>query len=178
MNDRAPKDYQPDLPPKTYVVTDHGLILEEDSPDSVAPAEKKRSWGSPLLWISLLLALLAYYLDVGKWAKSVEAFIDRRQQFVACSPYRAWAAQHPLSYEDVVADPLIWTGKPVLWTISRGPDGAFYYGQDAAKKISWTDPAAGGLSSVPPGGVPVKVLALLESNESSTPLLIPLEVSK
>ncbi len=158
--------------------TDQGLRLQQDTSGPVAPAEIKRSRGSPLLWVSLLLALSAYYLDVGKWVESVEAFLDRRQQFVACAPYRAWVAQHPLSYEEVAADPLVWAGKPVLWEIARGPEGAFYCGQDAAKKISWTDPAARELAGLTQGGGPVRILALIESNESSTPLLIPLEVDR
>jgi hypothetical protein len=170
-----PKD---DPSPNMYVLTEHGLILQQDSCDAVGPVAKKRSWGSPLLWISLLLALSAYYLDAGKWAKSVEASIDRRQQSLACVPYRAWVAQHPLSYDDVAANSLAWTGKPVLWEISRGPDEAFYYGQDAAKKVSWTNPAADGLAGLAQGGSPAKVLALIESNESATPQLIFLEIDK
>ena len=177
MNDPAFENREPDTPPKTYVITGDSIALEQEASDSIAPAEEKRSWGSLLLWISLMLTLLAYYLDAGKWAKPIEAAIERRQRFVACAPYRVWVAQHPLSYEEVAADPSAWTGKPVLWKISRGPDGAFYCGQDAAKRISWINPAARELAGLTRGGGPVKVLALIESDEGSTPLLIPLEVN-
>jgi hypothetical protein len=178
MNDRPPEYSKSDPPPNTYVITDHGLARLQDSSNSVGPAEKKRSWGSPPLWTALLLALLAYYLDAGKWAKSVEASIERRQQSVACAPYRAWVAQHQLSYDEVAADPSAWAGKPVVWEISRGPDGAFYYGQDTAKKISWTNPEACEPAGLTPGGGPVRILALIESNEGTMPLLILLEANK
>jgi hypothetical protein len=178
MNDRVPEFNDSDPSPKTYVLTGQGLTLQQDPPEFVPTAEKNNSWGSPLLWTSLMLALSAYYLDAGKWAKAVEASIDRRQQSVACAPYRAWVAQHPLSYEEVSASASAWAGKPVLWEISRGPDGSSYYAQDTTKGISWTNPAACEKSGPIQRGPPVMVLALVESNESSTPLLIFLEADK
>jgi hypothetical protein len=178
MNDSDPKNRRTKLPPKIYVLTGDDLTLQQDTPGPAAPAETKRSWGSPLLWTSLLLALLAYYIDAGRWVKSAEAAIDRRQKSVACAPYRAWVAQHHLSYAEVAADPIVWTGKPVLWRISRGPDGTFHCGSDATQKIFWSNPAASELAGLIQTGGPQKVLAVIESSESSTPLLIPLEVEK
>jgi hypothetical protein len=178
MDYQTPESRGTDPMPAVYVITDDGLKLQEAPCGAAAPVEKKRSGGSPLLWTSLVLALLAYYLDAGKWAKSVEASINRRQQSMACAPYRNWVAQHPLGYAEVAADPMAWTGKPVLWGISRGPDGGFYCGQEAANRIFWTDPAAGELAGLPQGGGPLKVLALIESSESPTPVLAFLETEK
>jgi hypothetical protein len=172
MNEQAPGSIEPDQRQNTYILTDQGLVLEQEPSRPAAPAPEQRSWGSPLLWLSLVLAALAYYLDAGKWVKSVEASIDRRQRAVACGPYRAWAAQHPLSYDEVASDPSAWAGKPVLWEVSRGADGSYYFGQDAAKKISWTDPAACASAGPAAGGPAVRVLALVESSEGATPLLI------
>ena len=155
-----------------YNLTKDGLVRQEEPIQPAAPRQRK---GSPWLWAALFLAALAYFLDAGAWLKAAQRYVDARQQHLALAPYRAWALQHPLSYEDVSFNPGVWAGKAVLWDISLAPDGSFCFGADAARKISWAPSAAPESSKIPQSGAVVKVLARVESSEDQVPQLAFLE---
>ena len=160
-----------DIP--VYTLTEDGLVLEEEPSQPAPPAHRK---SSPWLWTSLVLAALAYFLDAGSWMKAAQRYVDARQKHLALAPYRTWALQHPLAYEDLSSNPGVWVGKAVLWDIGRTPEGVFCFGDDAAKKISWAPSAAPESSLIPRSGAVVKVLARVESSEDPVPELSFLEV--
>ncbi|MBI4668485.1 MAG: hypothetical protein HY747_04760 [Elusimicrobia bacterium] len=162
----------PDDVPR-YILTDQGLKSEEEL-SAVPAVQKKYVLGSPWLGFALFLALAAYFFNSKEWFKAAERYIEKKQNLVALEPYRLWAANNPLAYDEVAASPASFTGKAVVWEISIGAEGQYYCDGQADKKIAWTE---GNLDArlLFLGSKPTKVLARIEGAAQDRPLLKFLE---
>lgn len=154
-----------------YELTQGGLReVKRGAPVSTAKPERRYLLGSPLLSGSLFLALLAYYIDGGEWMRSVERRIDGRQRGAASGPYRVWAENHPLSYEDVAATATALTGKAVLWEVARAPEGSFLFGGDGSRPLLLSG-AEAELERIPAEAPGVRALARVEGTQNGLPAL-------
>ncbi|MBI4677611.1 MAG: hypothetical protein HY748_08510 [Elusimicrobia bacterium] len=135
-------------------------------------------FGSILIQISLVAALLAYFLDGKEWYAAAERYLDERARARMLEPYRAWASRHPQTYEDVAASGAGFIGKAVSWDfavdLSSG-EASYYCEGDLMKKVAWTavDPR---LREKAAGGLPVQALARIEGTQGDLPFLTALEV--
>lgn len=163
-------DYS-DRPP-VYVLTKEGLKSQEELEAlRPKPQEKKYFLGSPWLSGSLMLALLAYYVNSNGWLASAEAYIDQKQQAAGVEPYRLLAQQNFLSYADIASSPSGYTGKAVIWEFALTPEGAAYCEGDPAKKIFFSD-----TQSTRGNNDPFKALARIEGAKEDLPLLLILQI--
>ncbi|MBI5883553.1 MAG: hypothetical protein HZB91_10675 [Elusimicrobia bacterium] len=163
-------------PPGVYEVTDSGMsFVEKTAPPQALP--RKPMFGSILLQLSLLGALLAYFLNGQGWYVSVEGYFEARAKARMIEPYRSWALAHPQSYEDVAASGSGFMGKAVLWEFavdSSSEPVSCYCEGDPMKKVAWARGEAA-VREKAAGGMQVKALARIEGTREDLPLLSLLE---
>ncbi|MFA6316174.1 MAG: hypothetical protein WC943_02055 [Elusimicrobiota bacterium] len=161
-----------------YEVTDSGLsFVEKTSPPKAAPVPAKPVLGSIVLQLSLLGALLAYFLDGKEWYSAAERVLEDRARARMVEPYRFWAQTHPQTYEDVTAAGPALAGKSVLWEfgVDASSGAASYYCEgDPAKRVVWASGEAL-LREKAAAGAPLKALARLDGLQGDRPLLTFLE---
>ncbi|MBI5211660.1 MAG: hypothetical protein HY927_16950 [Elusimicrobia bacterium] len=175
----APDPYGTGDPePVAYVVTEDGLTTGP-GPLKTAPPAEKPVLGSIALQLSLLGALLAYFLDGNEWLAAAERFVERRQMARVLEPYRAWAEKHPQTYDDVRQSAAALVGKAVAWDVALATAAetpSYYYCEgDPRKNIAWTAEDAK-VREAAAGGAPVKVLSRIDGARDEAPLLTVLEV--
>ncbi|MBI2069291.1 MAG: hypothetical protein HYT79_01710 [Elusimicrobia bacterium] len=166
--------HDPNEKPPVYILTDQGLKSQEEieAEELAALAPKKRG-PSPWLVTALLGAALAWGIDSERLTKMAEVFFEQESRLIALEPYRIWAANNPLAYEDVTVSPDSFIGKAVLWEIVRlNGQGHFYQGHEQMP-VFWREH-----EPIPPleSDHPVRVLGRIDGMKGEAPLLFPLEV--
>ncbi len=157
-----------------FEVTEEGLRpVRRVSQPPPAPAHVL---GSFPLQLSLLGALLAYFIDSGQLFVSVEGYLERQQRAKVVEPYRRWARLHPQTYEDIQANPDALAGKAVLWSVSRSAEGAYFCDGDSGKRLVWAE-GESLLNGRGEDAWPVLILARFEGSGDSGPRLSVLEVA-
>ena len=155
-----------------YVFTEEGFKSQDEIEQAAVEAGRRLATptlGSPWFCLSLVGALLAWFFDTTGTFELAERYLERRQQYLAVEPYRMWAQNHPLSYDEVASNPSGYTGKSVSWIITAGVGGDFYFCSDIDKKVAWTDVRAlSGLQT----DRPFKILARIEGSDMDFPLLM------
>lgn len=165
----------PEEEPPTYLLSEGGLkpLRKESQPAAPVP---EPSLGRLSLQISLLGALLSLFLETGEWFKAAEAYLESREQARVVEPYRRWAQGHPLSYDEVSANPSGLLGKAVLWDIYVNMEDLSYFCEENPRKpVFWTN-AGSAIREAAAARQPVKVLGRVDLSQEEAPLLELLEI--
>ncbi len=129
-----------------------------------------------ILWLFPIALLCAYLAALSRTeGHPFSGFIERRSESRANAPLLAQARGLNLDYEQVLAKPEAFAGKPVVWCVASGDGRSGFVSTRQIWPIIWTVPSDDLKSEIGSHGWCWNVLAVIEGTERGVVQLRPVE---